>query len=399
MRLLIQPEHLAQAERHFTATRAALEAYGRWYGPYPYGHVTVVDPAFGSGAGGMEYPTLFTSGTRRFNPPGGDSPEGVTIHEMGHQFWYGIVGNNEFEHAWLDEGLNTFSTIRTLETMYDERVLVRRYLWDFIPLRFPEIVVPRRNRRLLRYAQRGTSDDPSKPSYLYYPTASGSISYDKTALWLTTLERHLGWETLQRILSTFFERYKFRHPTGEDFLAVADEVAGQDLSWFFDQVYRDSVDFDYGIERATSVRTTPRGWGEPDEDGVPVRLNEDDDSSSVDDDSSDEQDEDASSYRSEVIVRRHGDGKFPVDVLLVFNDGHEIRERWDGQERWKMYVVERPSKLHYAAVDPERVLLLDSDPSNNSRMRKPQGELPARKWASKWMIWFQDRLSAFAFFM
>jgi len=64
-----------------------------------------------------------------------------------------------------------------------------------------------------------------------------------------------------------------------------------------------------------------------------------------------------------------------------------------------MYVVERSSKLQYAAVDPERVLLLDSDPSNNSRMRKPQGKLPARKWASKWMIWFQDRLSAFTFFM
>jgi len=128
-------------------------------------------------------------------------------------------------------------------------------------------------------------------------------------------------------------------------------------------------------------------------------LSEDDDSSSKDDDSSDEHDEDEADYRTEVVVRRHGDGKFPVDVLLVFEDGHQLRERWDGRQRWKMYVVERPSKLHYAAVDPDRVLLLDSDPSNNTQMRKPDGKLAATKWASKWMIWFQDRLSAFSFFM
>ena len=241
MRLLLQPEHLGQAARHFAATRAAIESYGRWYGPYHYGHVTIVDPAYGSGTGGMEYPTLFTAGTRRLNPVGGDSPEGVTVHEMGHQFWYGIVGNNEFEHAWLDEGLNTFSTIRTLETTYDRRVLVRRYLRGHLPVRFPEIEVSRWTRRQMRYDRLVAGDDPSKPTYLYYPAGAAAISYDKTALWLATLERHLGWQTLQAVLSTFFDRYRFAHPTPEDFLAVADEVSGQDLSWFFDQVYRDSV--------------------------------------------------------------------------------------------------------------------------------------------------------------
>ena len=128
MRLLLQPEHLEQAERHFDATRAALLHYGTWYGPYPYDHVTVVDPAYGAGAGGMEYPTLFTAGTRLFNPFGGGSPEGVTVHEAGHQFWYGVVGNNEFEHAWLDEGLNSFSTERVMDATYGEAMLRQRYL-------------------------------------------------------------------------------------------------------------------------------------------------------------------------------------------------------------------------------------------------------------------------------
>ena len=115
MRLLLQPEHASQAQRHFDATTAALRYYGEWFGAYPYGHITIVDPAWQSGAGGMEYPTLFTAGTRWLAPSRVTQPEGVTIHEAGHQFWYGIVASNEFEHAWLDEGLNTFSTARTIE--------------------------------------------------------------------------------------------------------------------------------------------------------------------------------------------------------------------------------------------------------------------------------------------
>ena len=69
MRLLLQPEHVGQAERHFARdARRRCKYYGEWFGPYPYGHITIVDPAWQSGAGGMEYPTLFTAGTRWLAP-------------------------------------------------------------------------------------------------------------------------------------------------------------------------------------------------------------------------------------------------------------------------------------------------------------------------------------------
>jgi len=157
-----QPEHEGQTQRHFDAAAAALENYGTWYGPYPYGHVTLVDPVYDSATGGMEYPTLFTCGTRIFNPFGADSPESVTVHEAGHQFWYGLVGNNEFEHAWLDEGFNTFSTLRTLDVAFADRVLVRRYLEPpkagrgrsaFFPLPFRGITVDRWDARRQRYRE------------------------------------------------------------------------------------------------------------------------------------------------------------------------------------------------------------------------------------------------------
>jgi hypothetical protein len=393
MRLLLQPEHEGQADRHFAATAAALELYGRWYGPYPYGHVTVVDPAYGSGAGGMEYPTIFTAGTRLFNPFGGGSPEGVTVHEAGHQFWYGLVGNDEFTSAWLDEGLNTFSTGRVMWETYGPSAYLKRYFVPpgteqrgFLPLLFDDIREPGivSSGRLASYRRNATSDVPARPTWQYHPQSAGSLSYSKTALWLTTLENHLGWDRLQPIMSTFFERWKFRHPRPEDLLAVFDEMAGEDLGWFFDQVFYDDVRFDYGIESVKSHAAEPSGFLGA-EGALEYREKSDED--------------DVGRYRNEVVVRRHGEGTFPVEVLMIFEDGNEVRREWDGLYRWHRFVEEGPAKLSYAVVDPRRVLVLDADFTNNSRRREEKNKLPAVKWGSKWLVWFQDLLATFATFV
>ncbi len=400
LRLLLQPEHEAQAQRHFEATRTALKYYGTWYGPYPYDHLTIVDPAYGSGAGGMEYPMLFTSGTRRFNPLGGGSPEGVTIHEAGHQFWYGVVGNNEFEHAWLDEGLNTFSTARAYQAAYGERRFLKRYLGlpkegrrgrgAFLPVTFPQISMSRQvfGNRLNRFRKSATSDDQSTPTFRYYPSTASSISYSKTSLWLATLERYLGWDTLQQILSTFYRRFSFRHPKPEDFFSVAEEVAGMDLDWYFDQVHGGSQVFDYAIGRAESRPFVPEGYQEGPDGGLEFTANPSPDAEDPPD-----------NFRSEVVVQRKGDGVFPVEVLMTFEDGSEIRHTWDGQGRWKLFTEEGPSKLVSAWVDPDRILLLDLDFTNNSRAIETRSALPAYKWGSRWMIWLQDLLQTFAFFV
>ena len=310
----------------------------------------------------------------------------MIVHEAGHQFWYGIVANDEFEDAWLDEGLVTYSTYRILETAYGDRVLVQRYLRGLVPVRFPGIEVSRWNRTLNSYRRFGSFDTPERPTFRYYPPTARSISYDKTALWLATLESYVGTETLREILSVFFHRYRFRHPTPEDFFGVACEVAEEDLSWFFDQVHRGSATFDYGIASVASFDASPVGWMERDGDLVYVEPGED---------AADAE----KLYRTEVVVRRWGGGRFPVDVLLVFEDGHEVSESWNGLDRWKQYVVERPARLEYAEVDPDRALTLDTDRTNNSRRLKPGSRLPAAKWASKWMIRLQDLLSTYAFFM
>jgi Peptidase family M1 domain len=357
MRLLLQPEHADQAERHFDATRTTLKYYGEWYGAYPYGHITIVDPAFQSDAGGMEYPTLFTAGTRWLAPPRVTTPEGVTVHEAGHQFWYGIVGSNEFEDAWMDEGFNTFSTARAIAQVYDPNPLALRYFGGFIPWVVKDISISRETdgNRLRGYRHDAKSDVQSTPSYRYFPSTGGSITYNKTALWLNTMERWLGWPTLQRVMSTYFERWKFAHPKPSDYFAVVDSVTNQDLGWFFDQVYRSSNVFDYGVQDLKSTR-------------------------------------EGDHFRTSVVVRRYGEALFPVDVVVTFRDGERSVEHWDGRDRWKEYVYDRSVQALTAQVDPDRVLLLDVNYTNNSRTLEPQGSAAATKWSMTWMVWLQDNL-------
>jgi hypothetical protein len=364
MRLLYQPEHANQVQRHFDATAATLKYYGEWYGPYPYGYITIVDPAYQSGSGGMEYPTLFTAGTRWLAPRAVTQPEGVTVHEAGHQFWYGIVGNNEFEHAWMDEGLNTFSTARTLMEARFPSYLSSRFFGGFIPWVFHDIPVARETdgNRLSGYRTVAEADVQATPTYQYWPGSASPITYNKTALWLNTLEKHLGWPTLQKAMAAYFERWKFRHPRPEDFFQVLNEVSGQDLTWFIEEAHRSSNVFDYGVQEFTSERAGDR-------------------------------------YRTVVVARRFGEAFFPVDVVTTFRDGERVSERWDGRARRQVYVYERPERAVATEVDPGRVLLLDVNYTNNSWTLEPRGDQASLKWALKWMVWIQDLMLTYGFFV
>ena len=194
------------------APRCATTASGS--APYPYGHITIVDPAWQSGSGGMEYPTLFTGGSRWLAPRGVSSPEGVTVHEAGHQFWYGIVATNEFEHAWMDEGFNTYSTGRALAELMPQRYYSLRFFGGFVPWVVARHRVDARERRQRPggYRLAAEADVPATPSWRYWPATGSGITYNKTAIWLNTLERMVGWPTMRKIMSTYFERWKFRHP-------------------------------------------------------------------------------------------------------------------------------------------------------------------------------------------
>jgi aminopeptidase N len=217
--------------------------------------------------------------------------------------------------------------------------------------------------RLNTFRLNAEADAQSTPSYQYWPGTSVAITYDKSALWLHTLERYLGWPVMQRILATYYERWKFRHPRPDDFFRIASEVSGKDLAWFFDEVHRSSHTFDYGVQ-----------------DVVTHSL-------------------DGGRHRTTVVVRRFGEATFPVDVVTTFDDGERITERWDGAERRTSYVYEKPARATLVQVDPQRVLLLDVNYTNNTRLARSRSGEASLKWAATWMTWLQDLMLTYAFFI
>jgi aminopeptidase N len=214
--------------------------------------------------------------------------------------------------------------------------------------------------RLTGYRDNAEADTQSTPTYRYWPSTATFITYNKTALWLHTLERRFGWPLFQKVMSTYWERWRFRHPLPDDFFATVNEVTGEDMTWFFDQVYRSSNVFDYGIQE---FRSTRHGDG----------------------------------FRTVVVPRRFGEALHPVDVVTTFRDGNTVTERWDGRDRRAIYTYDRPSQALSVQVDPARLLLLDVNYTNNSATLEPRAGDASLKWSLKWMTWLQDLMLTYAF--
>ena len=363
MRLLLRPEHRGQETRHFAAAAVALEHFGQWFGPYPYGNITIVDPAYQSSSDGMEYPMLFTGRANWLAPAAVTVPESTIIHETGHQWFYGVVATNEFEHGWMDEGITTWATARVIEEARLPNTLAVRTFGTFLPFT-PGVPLSREvsGNRMPTYRPDAEADAQTTPTFRYWPRSANALTYDKAALWMHTLERHLGWPTMQRVMAAYYDRWKFRHPRPQDFFQVVNEVSGQDLTWFFDEVYRGSNTFDYAVQE---LKSEAAGQGR---------------------------------FRNAVAVQRLGEATFPVEVVTTFADGSQATERWDGKERRTLYAYDRPSRAVRVEVDPRRVLLLDVNRTNNTRTTPSRAADAARKWSLTWMVWLQELMITAGFF-
>jgi hypothetical protein len=370
--LLVHKSHLKFKDRYSNSLKNGIEFYSQNYGAYPYSTITLVDPPPGApGAGGMEYPTLFTSITFGFLPEGILLPEMVTIHEFGHGYWYGIVASNEFEEAWLDEGINSYSEIKAMNKYYGRKTSMVNIggikLSDLATQRMQVIAV--------------TKLDPIlKKSWEYYSSGSYAVNnYSKPAITLLTLENYLGEDVMSEIMRTFYQRWKFKHPRTEDFIAVTEEVSGQDLDWFFDQFFGSADTLDYAVAQVRS-----REINEPEGlfDGREEKGEQDNKA----------KEKGEKMYRNEVVVLRKGELLFPQEILIVFEDETEVREKWDGRDRWKRFVYKKPIKLKFAQLDPENKILLDSNFVNNSRTLKREKTF-SLKHALELMFDFQALLT------
>ncbi|MFC2164391.1 M1 family metallopeptidase [Acidobacteriota bacterium] len=376
--LLLQPYHKSQKNRYMDATKFAIKYCSLWYGDYPYSSVTCVDPAYNSRCGGMEYPTLFTGGTYFLSRKRIPRPEGVTIHEFGHGYFFGLIGSNEFEDAWLDEGFTSFLDSEVYHAAYGDPVYSRHYFG--IPVTFKTAAIPIELNGLSSHRQTHNMDKMQNFTWDFLNTASYfSNSYAKAELMLRTLQNYMGKDIFSRMIKAYSTRNWFKHPKPQDFYNIVSEFAGKDMTWLLDQFVFGSGSLDYAVEAISSQnKRIPKGWmgTKYREDGTPYKK--------------------SIEYRSEVLVRRVGEVRIPVDVSIVFEDGSEIREAWDGQYRWKKYIYEGPLRLKRALVDPDHKLVIDLDRTNNSKVMKPN-KLAPLKWVSNWLVWLQHALETLAF--
>ncbi len=332
--LLIQPYKTHLIERYIAAVKAAIKYYGLWYGRYPYSTITIVDPPDqANSTGGMEYPTFFTGGSPYLPSKSQLNPELVTIHEFGHNYWYGIVANNEFEEAWLDEGINTYSEWKVTEAAYGPNSYNLRFsgfpMSHFLPhLSTDAIALHRLFYQLFPDLDRLVQNSWDYRNMLSY----GINAYYRPALYLSSLERFFGKKLFFKMLRTFYQRQRFKHPTTRDFMNVVNELSGQNYDWLFDQLFFDVKTVDYKIESITSIKSDT-----------------------------------AIVFNNEVIVVREGDGIFPVEIEIIFENGETIIENWDGRYRWYKFQYDRPSRIRSATVDPEGELLFDINICNNSK--------------------------------
>jgi Peptidase family M1 domain len=369
LRFLMQPAHWGQVERHERITRQSLDRFEKWYGPYPYKTLTVVDPEPGSAAGGMEYPTFITGETTWFLPEKLYGVEGVVEHEFGHQYWYGMVATNEFEDAWLDEGINSYTDVKVLDSILGK---------DTSILNMAGATFGEREQQRDGYVSVPDRDPMAQKAYDYYSFNSyGGVTYGKTASVLLTLEGIIGEDTMARAMHTYFMKYRFTHPTKEDFLETVEEVSGKDLRWYFNQAVYGAQVMDYEVLSADSF---PVNWYEEKKSKQDAKKAKDD-----------------TVYQSYVSVHRKGDFVMPVEVEIKFDNDEKIRERWDGQSRWTRFSYQKKAKVVSAEIDPDHTVQIDRDNFNNSVVVEPNPKatyklsaywLVVTQWASQAMGWW-----------
>jgi hypothetical protein len=262
-----------------------------------------------------------------------------------------MVATNEFEEAWLDEGINSYTEVKIMGALYGK---------DTSVVNLPMATMSDLETQRLSYLGTPDYDPITRFAWKFYSGASyGAITYGKTTTVLTTLESVVGGPTMQKALKVYFLRYRFQHPTGTDFLNTITEVSGRtDLQPYFDQAISGTRILDYAVTQASSGPVD--WWKKP-----PKHYK--------------------GPWRTVVALHRKGDFVFPVTVEIKFKDGTKVREHWDGVDRWVRYTYVKNSKVVSAEIDPDHDVLLDKNYFNNSYVVKRNGTA-SWKLANYWMF-------------
>lgn len=249
----------------------AVHYYSKWNGDYPYSIVTAVDGTISAG-GGMEYPTITNIGNVNTDV----ELETVIMHEVGHNWFYGILGSNERLHPWMDEGMNSANEMRYMYTKYPEMLLnnsinirgVNRFLGiDSLKQKMQYYLA-------YKLSAITNNDQPIEEKAHHYTDFNyGAIVYMKSAAAFNFLKAYLGDDLYDKCMHAYFDAWKFKHPQPNDLQKIFEKTAKKDLSWFFEELIKTNEIIDYKItkKKKPDTRSTKTfGWMKY-EEGVEVK--------------------------------------------------------------------------------------------------------------------------------
>jgi len=230
--------------------------YSEHVGDYPYDACTAIDGTISAG-GGMEYPMITVIG----NMGDKQSLDNVIAHEVGHNWFYGILGSNERDHAWMDEGMNSFLELRYMRM---------RYPGSGFSIGIPglkkaasHLSDPHRAQSELAYrlnARRNLDQSLSLSSDDFTSTNYGTCVYMKSALIMDHLMAYLGEEVMDKCLRAYYDEWSFKHPRPEDMRKVFERESDKNLGWVFNGFI--GTDVKYRVKAVSLDRRTWAGTEE-----------------------------------------------------------------------------------------------------------------------------------------
>ena len=283
-------------------TETALAWLDQLFGKFAWPQITNVHRIEG---GGTEFPMMIMDGS---------ADQGLIVHELGHNYTMGILANNEWREGWLDEGFTSFQTTWFWETQgrsggYEQT-----------------------EAGMLSLDLDNYAEPASLVSEAYRDFTSYNISiYSRGELFFQQLRYIVGDATMQRILQTFYQRWKLKHVDEAAFRAVAEEVSKRDLSTFFAQGLHTTELYDYSVGKVKVERAekADRSWV------------------------------------TRVEVLRKGEGRIPVEVAVIAqHDTAVVRAEGLAEREW--VEVTTRSKPKRVILDP-RVRSHDWNMLNNQK--------------------------------
>ncbi|EQB62926.1 MAG: aminopeptidase N [candidate division Zixibacteria bacterium RBG-1] len=308
-------------------SKFSIEFFSKTFGRYPYSHYTTVA---GNVGGGMEYFNL-TFINKKIGSDYNHSLFGVIAHEIGHNWFYGLIGSNETKQPFMDEGFTTFATILAQEAYYgryDNEYTWKK--WHQKTFYSNDDDRARSARSYIVYAKRGLDEATDTPADKFLnPGAMRIGSYAKTASVLFMLQYALGDSVFDYGMREYYHRWHYKHPYKEDFQKVMEDVSGQKLEWFFKQWWDRTYTCDYGIKKIKNKSTA---------------------------------DKKGNFVQTEILLERKGPAIMPVDIALKLKSGETRTEKipveaWMNDEKEHKLSLNLPAKVVSAEINPDQRLM------------------------------------------